>query len=73
MLGADGRLEQSTRRVLYHVPSSVASGGEAIVADGDCAWKSFDELPRDRVRLWGCLDAAIEKVADRIATHVEGP
>ncbi|MBS0374269.1 MAG: hypothetical protein JSR73_06785 [Proteobacteria bacterium] len=73
VLSATGQLEQSTRRVLYHVPSSVATGGEALAAEGDCAWKSFDELPRERARLWGCMDAALEKVADRIGTHVEGP
>jgi hypothetical protein len=73
VLNANGQLEQSTRRILLHVPSSVATGGEAIAAEGDCAWKSFDELPRERARLWGCMDAALEKVADRIGTHVEGP
>jgi len=73
VLGPGGALEQSTRRVLFNVPSGVAKGGEAIAAEGDCAWKSFDELPRDRTRLWGCMDAAIEKVAERIGTHVEGP
>ena len=73
VLGPSGALEQSTRRVLFNVPSGVAKGGEAIAAEGDCAWQSFDELHRDRARLWGCMDAAIEKVADRIGSHVEGP
>jgi hypothetical protein len=68
-----GALEHSTRRILFNVPSGVAKGGEAIAAEGDCAWKSFDELRKDRARFWGCMDAAIEKVADRIGTHVEGP
>jgi hypothetical protein len=67
-----GRLEQSSRRVLFNVPSALATGGEAIAAEGDCAWKSFDELRRDRARFWGCMDAAIEKVADRIGAHVAG-
>ena len=73
VLGPGGALEQSTRRILFNVPSALAKGGEAIAAEGDCAWKSFDELPRDRARLWGCMDAAIEKVTDRVGTHVEGP
>ncbi len=73
VLAPDGGLEQSTRRILFNVPSGVATGGEAIAAEGDCAWESFDALYGDRARLWGCMDAAIEKVADRIGTHVEGP
>ena len=73
VLSPTGSLEQSTRRILYNVPSGVAKGGEAMTADGDCAWKSFDELRRERARFWGCMDAAIEKVADRIGAHVEGP
>jgi hypothetical protein len=73
VLGPSGALEQGTRRILFNVPSGVAKGGEAIAAEGDCAWKSFDELRRDRARLWGCMDAAIEQVADRTGAHVEGP
>jgi len=73
VLGPTGALEQSTRRILFNVPSGVAKGGEAIAAEGECAWKSFDELPRDRARLWGCMDAAIEKVTERIGTRIEGP
>lgn len=73
LLGPGGGLEQSTRRILYNVPTDVAKGGEAIAAEGDCAWKSFDELTRERARFWGCMDAAIDKVADRIGTHIVGP
>jgi hypothetical protein len=73
VLGPGGGLEQSTRRVLFNVPSGIAKGGEAIAAAGDCAWKSFDEIRRQRARFWGCMDAAIEQVAERIGTHVEGP
>jgi hypothetical protein len=73
VLGPKGELEQSSRRILFNVPSGVAKGGEAIAAEGECAWKSFDEIYKDRARLWGCMDAALEKVADRIGTHVEGP
>jgi hypothetical protein len=73
VLGPGGRLEQSTRRILYNVPSAVAKGGETIAAEGDCAWKSFDELRKERARFWGCMDAAIERLADRIGTRVEGP
>jgi hypothetical protein len=73
VLGPAGGLEQSTRRILFNVPAGVAKGGEAIAAEGDCAWKSFDDLRRERARLWGCMDAAIGNVADRIGTHVVGP
>lgn len=73
VLGPTGGLEQSSRRILYNVPSGLAKGGEAIEAAGDCAWKSFDELRRERARLWGCMDAALDQVADRIGSHVEGP
>jgi hypothetical protein len=72
LLDPGGGLEQSTRRILFNVPAAVAKGGETIAAEGDCAWKSFDELQRDRARLWGCMDAAIDKVANRIGTHVAG-
>jgi hypothetical protein len=73
VLGPTGGLEQSTRRILFNVPSGVAKGGEAVAAEGDCAWKSFDELRLERARFWGCMDAALDQVADRIGTHVEGP
>ena len=73
LLDPGGGLERSTRRILFNVPAAVAKGGETIAAEGDCAWKSFDELQRDRARLWGCMDAAIDKVADRIGSHVAGP
>ncbi len=73
VLGPKGDLEQSTRRILFNVPSGVATGGEAMAAQGDCAWKSFDEIRQQRARFWGCMDAAIEQVAERIGTHVEGP
>jgi hypothetical protein len=73
LLGPSGDLEQSTRRILYNVPADVAKGGETIAAEGECAWKSFDELQRERQRFWGCMDAAIDKVAERIGTRVAGP
>ena len=73
LLGPGGSLEQSTRRILFNVPSAVAKGGETIAAEGDCAWKSFDDIARERARFWGCMDAAIDKVADRIGTHIVGP
>ena len=73
VLGPTGSLEQSTRRLLYNVPPDVGKTGEKIEPEGECAWKSFDELPRERARLWGCMDAAIEKVANRIGTIVAGP
>jgi len=73
VLGPTGALEQSTRRILYNVPSGVAKGGEAIPAAEDCAWKAFDEIRQQRSQFWGCMDAAIEQVAERIGTHVEGP
>jgi len=73
VLGPNGALEQSTRRILFNVPSDLAAGGEAIAAGSGCEWKSFDELRRERARLWGCMDGALEQVADRIGQHVEGP
>jgi hypothetical protein len=73
VLGPDGALEQSTRRILFNVPAGIAKGGEAIPAEGECAWKSVEELPRERARLWGCLDAAIQVVAERIGSRVAGP
>jgi hypothetical protein len=73
VVGANGNLEQSTRRIHFNVPSDLGKGGETIAAEGDCEWKSFDDLRKDRARLWGCMDAALEKVAERIGTHVEGP
>jgi hypothetical protein len=73
VLGPTGALEQSTRRILFNVPSGVVKGGEVVAAEGDCAWKLFDELRLERARFWGCMDAALDRVADRIGTHVEGP
>lgn len=73
VLGPTGALEQSTRRLLFNVPSGIAKGGEAIAAGDDCAWKSFDEIRAERARFWGCMDAAIERVADRIGAHVVAP
>ncbi|MBS0393095.1 MAG: hypothetical protein JSR54_00645 [Proteobacteria bacterium] len=73
VVGAGGMLEQSTRRILYNVPASLTRGGEVVVATGDCDWKSFDAVTLDRARLWGCMDAALEQVADRIGMQVPGP
>ena len=73
VLGSKGELQRSSRRIHYNVPKEMGKGGEAIAAEGECEWKSFDALPKDRARLWGCMDAALEKVAERIGAHVEGP
>jgi hypothetical protein len=74
VVDARGDLVQSTRRLYYNVASGMRpKGGEAIEPEGDCAWKSFEELPRERARLWGCMDAALEKVAERMAGHLAGP
>lgn len=72
LLSAKGDLQRSSRRIHYNVPKDMGKGGEVIAATGDCEWKSFDALPQDRARLWGCLDAAIMAVAERIALRLEG-
>ncbi len=73
VVGADGMLEQSTRRILYNVPASLTRGGEVVAAANDCSWKSFEAVTLDRARLWGCMDAALEQVAGRIGMQVSGP
>jgi hypothetical protein len=73
LLGPRGDLQRSTRRVYYHVGSSERGGGsDTIEPTDDCAWKSFDELPKDRARLWGCMDVALEKVSERIGDRIAG-
>jgi hypothetical protein len=73
VLGPKGDLQRSTRRLYYNVASSERSaGGETIEPADECAWKAFDDLPRDRARLWGCMDAALEKVSERIGDRLAG-
>ena len=72
VLGSKGDLQRSSRRIHYNVPKEMGKGGEAIAAEGECEWKSFDALPKDRARLWGCMDAALTAVAERIALRVDG-
>jgi hypothetical protein len=73
VVDAHGDLAQSTRRLYYNVAAGLRpKGGEAIEPQGECAWKSFEELPRERARLWGCMDAALEQVAERMGEHLSG-
>ncbi len=72
LLGAKGDLQRSSRRIHYNAPKDMGRGGEVIAATGDCEWQSFDAFPKDRARLWGCMDAAIMTVAERIALRLDG-
>jgi hypothetical protein len=71
LLDARGGLAYSSRRIYYNVASdNRGKAGEALAVDAECAWKDFDELPKSRARLWGCMDVALEKAANRIGDHV---
>jgi hypothetical protein len=71
LVDARGGLARSSRRIYYNVASgNRAGGGEVIDADTECVWKTFEELPRGRPRLWGCMDVALERIAERIAERV---
>jgi hypothetical protein len=73
VLGPRGSLERGTRRVYYNVaPGDRPKGGEAVEPDTECVWKSFDEMSKERQRLWGCMDVALERVAGRIGDRVAG-
>jgi hypothetical protein len=66
-----GSLARRSQRIYYNVaPDNRARGGESLDADTECGWKSFEELPKERARLWGCMDVALEKIADRIGERV---
>jgi hypothetical protein len=73
LLGPRGSLERGTRRLYYNVaPGDRPKGGETVEPGTECTWKSFDEMSKERQRLWGCMDAALEKVAARIGDRIVG-
>lgn len=71
LIDGRGGLQRSSRYVYYNVAAENRRHvGEAIDADPECTWKTFEELPKAHARLWGCMDVALEKVADRIGERV---
>ena len=70
-VNARGGVELATRRIYYNrFPDRDLPEAESIAADASCKWQKFEDVARDRQRLWGCFDVAIEKVADRIAEQL---
>ena len=71
LVDAHGNLAYSSRWIYYNVaPGNRPKGGESVDADAECTWQSFEQLPKERVRLWGCMDVVLEKIADRVAARV---
>ena len=70
-VNARGGIELATRRIYYNrIPGGDLPVAESIAADEGCKWQKFEDVARDRQRLWGCFDAALEKVAIRIAEQL---
>ena len=68
---AHGGVVLATRRVYYNrIAGADLPVAESIAADENCKWEKFADVVRDRQRLWGCFDTAIEKIAVRIAEQV---
>ena len=70
-VNARGGVELATHRIYYNrFPDRDLPEAESIAAEEFCKWDKFEAVARDRQRLWGCFDAAIEKIATRIAAQV---
>jgi len=71
VLDSRGGVIEPTRVAYYNKVKGVdLPKAHGIDADPACAWKTMDEMAKDRPRLWACMNAGLVKLAEHAAESV---